>query len=59
MTLAKIKQIAAEHGIRITGVKKADLVRAIQTHEGNNPCFASGRASECGQPNCLWFAACE
>lgn len=59
MTLAKIKQIATEHGIRVVGVKKADLVRAIQEKEGNTPCFASGKATECGQPHCLWLAACE
>jgi hypothetical protein len=59
MTFAEIKQIAIEHGIRVVGVKKADIVRAIQTLEGNTPCFASGKATECGQPNCNWAAACE
>lgn len=59
MTFAKIKHIATEHGIRVVGVKKADIVRAIQEKEGNTPCFASGRATECGQPHCLWSAACE
>lgn len=59
MTFAEIKKIAMEHGIRVGGVKKADIVRAIQQREGNTPCFASGRASECGQHNCLWLAACD
>jgi hypothetical protein len=59
MTFAKIKHIATEHGIRVVGVKKADIVRAIQEKEGNTPCFASGRAAEYGQPHCLWSAACE
>jgi hypothetical protein len=59
MTFAEIKRIAIEHGIRVIGVKKADIVRAIQTQEGNTPCFASGKANECGQPHCNWAAACE
>ena len=59
MTFAEIKQIAVEHGIRVVGVKKIDIVRTIQKQEGNTPCFASGKAAECGQPNCLWAAACE
>jgi hypothetical protein len=59
MTFAEIKKIAAERGIRVVGVKKADIVRAIQNLEGNTPCFASGKAEECGQRHCLWYAACE
>jgi len=59
MTFAEIKQIAVEQGIRVVGVKKTDIVRAIQKQEGNTPCFASGKVSECGQPHCLWFSACE
>jgi len=59
MTFAEIKQIAIEQGIRIVGVKKTDIVRAIQKQEGNIPCFASGKAAECGQPHCLWSAVCE
>ena len=59
MTFAEIKQIAIEQGIRVVGVKKTDIVRTIQKQEGNTPCFASGKANECGQRNCLWSAACE
>lgn len=59
MTFAEIKKIASEQGIKVGGVKKVDIVRAIQRQEGNSPCFASGMVSECGQLNCLWSAACE
>lgn len=59
MTFAQIKQIASEHGIRVVGVKKTDIVRAIQRQEGNDACFSSGKASKCGQQNCLWLSACE
>ena len=59
MTFAEIKKIAVELGIRVVGVKKTDIVRSIQKQEGNTPCFASGKATECGQPHCQCFAACE
>lgn len=59
MTFAEIKKIAIGQGIRVVGVKKTDIVRAIQKQEGNSPCFASGKVTECGQSHCLWFAACE
>jgi hypothetical protein len=59
MKLAQIKEIAAERGIKLTGAKKADIVRAIQRQEGNEECFGSGRASHCGQHDCLWLAACD
>ena len=59
MTYEQIKEIARERGIRIAGVKKVDVVRAIQVQEGNEPCFATGRASECSQMHCLWLKACE
>jgi len=59
MTFADIKKIAIEHGIRVVGVKKVDIVRAIQKQEGNTPCFASGKVAECAQRHCLWAAACE
>jgi hypothetical protein len=59
MTFAEIKQKAIEHGIRVVGVKKTDIVRAIQIQEGNTPCFASGKVAECGQTHCLWLTVCE
>ncbi|RII25450.1 MAG: SAP domain-containing protein [Geobacter sp.] len=59
MTLAEIKKIAVQHGIKVSGMKKADLVKAIQQLEGNDPCFATGTAAECRQDECLWRADCE
>ncbi len=59
MTYEQIKEIARERGIRIGGVKKVEIVRAIQTQEGNEPCFATGRAADCSQLRCLWLKACD
>ena len=58
MKLEEIKEIARQHDIKVGKLKKAELVRAIQSAEGNDPCFATGQASECGQAECLWRADC-
>ncbi len=58
MKLEEIKGIAKQHDFKVGKMKKAELVRAIQSAEGNDPCFATTRASECGQPECLWRSDC-
>lgn len=58
MKLDVIKGIAMQQNIKVGKLKKAELVRAIQLTEGNEPCFGSGRASECDQAECLWRVDC-
>lgn len=58
MRLEEIKEIARQHDIKIGKLKKAELVRSIQSAEGNAACFESGQASECGQAECLWRTDC-
>ncbi len=58
MKLEQIKEIAKQHGIKAGKLKKAELIRAIQTSEGNNTCFETGKASECGQEECIWRPDC-
>ncbi|MBV5338852.1 MAG: SAP domain-containing protein [Deltaproteobacteria bacterium] len=58
MKLEEIKGIAKQHNIKVGKMKKAELVRAIQLAEGNEVCFESGQASECGQDECLWRSDC-
>jgi hypothetical protein len=59
MKLEEIKKIAKQHDIKVGKMKKAELVRAIQAAEGNDVCFETGRASGCGQAECLWRADCK
>jgi hypothetical protein len=59
MNVQEIKTIARKHGIKTGTLKKADLVRAIQSTEGNEACFDSGRATTCGQERCLWKEDCK
>ena len=58
MKLEEIKEIAKQHGIKAGKMKKAELVRAIQLAEQNEPCFETGQASGCGQAECLWRSDC-
>jgi len=58
MKLEEIKEIAKQHDIKVGKLKKAELVRAIQSAEGNEVCFESGKSAECGQAECLWRVDC-
>lgn len=58
MNVKEIKEIAANIGINPGKMKKADLIRTIQSTEGNNPCFQSGR-DNCDQTGCSWWNDCQ
>ena len=58
MKVDEVKEIAKQFGIKAGKMNKADLIKAIQNNEGNAPCFASGKAAECGQAECLWREDC-
>lgn len=58
MKLNEVKKIAKVMGLETARVTKEKLVRAIQVEEGNDPCFATGRATECGQQSCIWREDC-
>lgn len=57
MKMADIRKRAKEFGVKVQGVKEADMIRAIQTAEGNTPCFATGRET-CDQVACCWREDC-
>jgi hypothetical protein len=58
MKLEEIKEIANQHNIRTSKVKKSELVRSIQQAEGNEQCFDSGKVAQCGQDSCAWRDDC-
>lgn len=58
MNMQQIREIAKGHGIRPGSLKKTELVRAVQSAEGNEACFGAGRAEQCGQHDCLWKEDC-
>lgn len=58
MNMNDVKSMAKDLGItRTVGVKKADLIRAIQEKEGNFPCFATA-TDFCDQLNCSFREDC-
>ncbi|MDD2853821.1 MAG: Rho termination factor N-terminal domain-containing protein [Desulfuromonadaceae bacterium] len=58
MKLEEIKAIAQQYGIKVGKMKKSELVRAIQSAEGNMQCFETGNVATCGQTGCRWFGIC-
>ncbi len=59
MTKEEVKKIAVQRGVAPGKLNKVDLIRRIQTSEGNEPCYATGKALVCGQTQCLWRADCK
>lgn len=59
MKLDEIKEIARQHNIKPGKMKKTELIQAIQQAEGNEQCFDTGKADQCGQESCLWRGDCE
>ena len=58
MNLSQIRALAQARGIKAGRMKKVELVRAIQTHEGNFPCFGTAYEGVCDQTGCLWREDC-
>ena len=58
MTLEEIRLIAQSHSINADGLERLELVRAIQSAEGNEQCFGTDTASTCGQIDCCWREPC-
>jgi len=57
MNMADIRRKAKELRLKVQGLKKTDLIRAIQTAEGNAACFMTGRET-CDQVACCWREDC-
>ena len=57
MKMPEIKKKAQSSGINPAKMKKADLIRAIQTAEENTPCFGTG-TSACPYLDCCWREDC-
>ena len=59
MHMNEIRTIAKQRGVKVAPTsKKIDLIRAIQTSEGNQSCFATDYNQTCNQLECLWRQAC-
>lgn len=58
-TLDIAKKKAQSMGLSLNGLtQKESLIRAIQTAEGYQSCFATPKVADCGQNGCLWREDC-
>ena len=57
MKAQEIKAKAKDMGINPGRMKKMDLIRSIQTKEGNFPCFQTAE-KQCDQMSCCWRSDC-
>jgi hypothetical protein len=57
MTLAEIKKMAQNVGVKAGSMKKVQLIHAIQLAEGNFDCFGKAQGS-CDQSNCTFMKDC-
>jgi hypothetical protein len=58
MTLKQIKDVARQKGIKVSNMKKGNVIKAIQRAEGNFDCFGTAIQGVCDQMNCLWREDC-
>ena len=58
MKLEDVHTIAKSHGIKPSHLSKAELIKTIQSEEGNFDCFATAYGGECDQAGCLWREDC-
>lgn len=57
MKMQEVREKAKTLGINSFGMKKVDLIHAIQSREGYVPCFQTGLES-CDQFSCCWRSEC-
>jgi hypothetical protein len=58
MQMQEIRTIAKNFGIKTSRQNKVELVRSIQSAEGNFSCFATAINGECDQTACIWRNDC-
>lgn len=58
LNIADLKKKAKRLGIHAGDMNKTQLIRAIQTTEGNFPCFKTPTDNKCDQHGCAWREDC-
>lgn len=58
MKLEEVRNIAKSRGIHPGKIPKNELIKTIQTSEGNFDCFSTAYTGECDQGNCTWRIDC-
>ncbi|HOD36557.1 MAG TPA: hypothetical protein PLR20_12250 [Syntrophales bacterium] len=58
MKYQDVQKMAKALGINSFGMKKTDLIRAIQRKEENPECYGTERVEYCRELSCLWRQDC-
>ena len=58
MKIEAVRSIAKSHSIKPDKLSKAELIKTIQSEEGNFNCYGTALIGECDQVNCLWREDC-
>jgi hypothetical protein len=57
MKIADVKDRAREINVKVGGMNKTKIIRAIQAAEGNYPCYKTAK-DYCDQYDCCWREDC-
>ncbi|MBU0680902.1 MAG: hypothetical protein KKD73_05725 [Proteobacteria bacterium] len=57
MNMTEIKEKAKSLGVQVGKLRKDEVIKAIQTKEGNFPCFGTAK-DYCVEKLCCWRDAC-
>jgi hypothetical protein len=58
MEITNIHSIANSRGIKTDNLFKHEVIKAIQTAEGNFDCYGTARNGVCDQVGCAWLGDC-
>lgn len=54
----ELLKLAKKLHVATTGLSKTELIRKLQSSEGNFDCYARAAGGVCDQPECLWREDC-
>lgn len=58
MQMQEIRNMAKSMGLKTSRLSKVNLVREIQSAEGNFECFATTQNGFCDRQDCVWRDDC-
>jgi len=58
MKINDVRKMAKGMDINTYGMKKNNIIRAVQQSENNVECFATERVESCNEEECLWREDC-
>jgi hypothetical protein len=58
MKITELRKKAQTAGVNANGMKKPELIHAIQASEGNDQCFGTSRGADCPHTDCCFMSDC-